>query len=360
MDINWVVLKSVLIIGIVVIGPTLLVLWTMRRRAHAARNPAVEAEYVLAGFEVKVSWTHGGPVVRGTLEGTPFVLTASPGVHTTPALTVISVPRAPGGSFSVSRGGSRDLSGHDLLEPALPDASAREAARALFLLGFDTVSGRREYLSAVRSLKAELPDLGSLRAAVKQLAVLRSTPARAVPTWTAPESSTVWIMGVSLALLFFGFILLDQANRRTLPFADGAAAIMDTWPAVAAACLAIAALAKYLLRGRPLARGELAFIIVAALPGLCLGGAGAAMLTNQHLDESAHRERHTRVEGRDFHKRVPRVILAPWRAGSGSVALEVSPDTHKNLKKGQQWIMRTRAGWLGYEWVESARPAPNT
>ena len=93
--------------------------------------------------------------------------------------------------------------------------------------------------------------------------------------------------------------------------------------------------------------------LLAALPGLCLGGAGAAMLTNQHLDESAHRERHTRVEGRDFHKRVPRVILAPWRAGSGSVALEVSPDTHKNLKKGQQWIMRTRAGWLAVSAVQT-------
>ncbi len=360
MDINWVVIKFVLIIGIVVIGPMLLVIWTMRRRARATRNPEIEAEYVLAGFEVKTSRAHGGPVVKGTLQGTPFVLTASPGANTAPALTMISVPRAPGGSFAVSREGSRDLSGRDFLEPVFPDAKARDAVRALFLLGFDTVSGRGEYLSAIRSLKAGVLDLGSLRAVVEQLGVLRSTPTRAVATWAAPESSSVWIMGVSLALLFAGFMLLDQANRGTQPFADGAAAMMDVWPAVAATCLALVALAMYLLRGRPLARGELGFIIFAALPGLCLGGTGAAMLANQHLDESAHRERHTQVEGRDYHKRVPRVILAPRRAGSGSVALEVSPRTHKNLQTGQQWIMRTRAGWLGYEWVESARPAPNT
>jgi hypothetical protein len=337
----------------------LLVIWTMRRRARATRNPEIEAEYVLAGFEVKTSRAHGGPVVSGTLQGTPFVLTASPGANTTPALTVISVPRAAGGSFVVSREGSRNLSGRDLLEPVFPDPKARDAVRAIFLLGFDTVSGRGENLSAIRSLKAGVLDLGSLRAVVEQLAVLRLTPARAVATWTAPESSSVWIMGVSLALLFAGFILLDQASKGTQPFADGRAAMMDVWPVVAAACLALVALAMRLLRGRPLARGELSFIIFAALPGFCLGGAGTAMLANQHLDESAHRERHTRVEGRDYHKRVPRVILAPWRADSGSVALEVSPTTHKNLQAGQHWIMRTRAGWLGYEWVESAQPAPD-
>lgn len=361
MDINWVVIKVVLIIGTVVIGPTLFVIWTMRRRARATRNPEIEAEYVLSGFEVKTSRAHGGPVVRGTLQGTPFVLTASPGANTTPALTVISVPRPPGVSFVVSREGSRDLSGRDLLEPVFPDARARDAVRALFLRGFDTVSGRGANLSAIRHLKAGVLDLSALSAAVEQLAVLRSTPGTcAVATWATPESSSVWIMGVSLALLFAGFILLDQANRWVQPFADGAAAMMDVWPAVAAACLALAALAMFLLRGRPLARGELGFIVFAALPGLCLGSAGAAMLANQNLDESAHRERHTQVEGRDYHKRVPRVILAPWRAGSGSVALEVSSGTHKNLQAGQHWIMRTRAGWLGYEWVESARPAPNT
>ena len=361
MDINWDVIKFVLIIGIVVIGPMLLVIWTMRRRGRATRNPEIEAEYVLAGFEVKTSRAHGGPVVRGTLQGTPFVLTASPGANTTPALTVISVPRATGVSFAVSREGSRDLSGRDLLEPVFPDAKARDAVRALFLLGFNTVSGRGGNLSAIRSLKAGVLDLGSLRAVVEQLAVLRSIPRTyAVATWAAPESSSVWIMGVSLALLFAGFVLLDQANRGTQPFADGAAAMMDVWPVVAAAYFALVVLAMFLLRGRPLARGELSSIIFAALPGLCIGGAGAAMLANQHLDASAHRERHTQVEGRDYHKTVPRVILAPWRAGSGRVALEVSPRTHKNLQAGQNWIMRTRAGALGYEWVESARPAPNT
>ena len=187
MDINWVTIKSVLIVGIVVIGPMLLVIWTMRRRARATRNPEIEAEYVLAGFEVKTSWAHGGPVVRGTLHGTPFVLTASPGANTTPALTVISVPRAPDGSFVVSREGSRDLSGRDLLEPVFPDAKARDAVRALFLLGFDTVRGRGGKLSAIRSFKAGVLGLSSLRAAVEQLAVLRSTPGtRTIATCATP------------------------------------------------------------------------------------------------------------------------------------------------------------------------------
>lgn len=176
MDINWFTIKSVLIIAIVVIGPMLLVIWTLRRRACAARNPEIEAEYALAGFEVKTSWMHGGPVVRGTLQGTPFVLTASPGVSTTPAQTVISVPGTTGGSFLVSREGSRDSSGRDLLEPVFPKVEARDAVRALFLLGFDTISGHGGKLSAIRSFDAGVLGLGSLRAAVEQLAVLRSTP----------------------------------------------------------------------------------------------------------------------------------------------------------------------------------------
>ena len=362
MDINWVVIKVVLIAGIAVIAMVIGPIWIMRRRARATHNPEIEAEYVCAGFKVATSSMHGGRVVSGTLHGTPFVLTAVPGREAAAGVSVISISSALGGSFAVSHEASRDLSGRDLVEFMFPEATAREAVRALFGLGFGTVVLRGGKLSASGYFKAGLPYPDALRTAVEQLAVLRATPdVRAVATWLAPESSSAWIMGVSSALVVAGVILFLSGLGWTQPFADGAAAMMDVWPAVAAACLALATLAIFLLRGRPLMRGEIALIILVALPGLCLGGWGVAMLANQHLDESAPRERYTQVEGSGgYHKRLglPIVYFVPWRTSGGSARVPVSAATH-NLQVGRRWIMRTRSGWLGYEWVESARPAPN-
>ena len=362
MDINWVAIKVALIVGIAVIAMVIGPIWIMRRRARATHNPEIGAGYLRAGFKVVTSSMHGGPVVSGTLHGTPFVLTAYPGREAATGVTAISVPSALGGSFAVSYEGSRDSSGRDLVESMFPEAKAREAVRALFGLGFGTVVLRGGKLSASGYFKAGLLLPDALRTAVEHLAVLRATPGvRAVATWLAPESGSVWIMCVSLALVVAGVILFLSGLFGTQPFADGAAAMMDVWPAVAAAYVALAALAMFLLRGRPLARGEIALIIFVALPGLCLGGWGAAMLANQHLDESAPRERYTQVEGSGgYHKRLgmPIVNFAPWRSGGGSARVPVSAGTHSR-QVGQRWIMRTHSGWLGYEWVESARPAPN-
>jgi len=171
-SINWGEVKFVLVIGVVVIAPMLFVIWLVRCRARATHNREIEAKYVLAGIEVTSSWLHGGPVVRGTLHGTPFVLTATPGTRYSPALTVISVAMESGGSFAVSRDSSRDSFGTELLEPVFPDATARDMVRALFLLGFDTVDGRAENIRAIRTFEAGLPELGVLRAAVEHLAAL--------------------------------------------------------------------------------------------------------------------------------------------------------------------------------------------
>ena len=362
MNTYWPIIQKLLLGGFVLIVPIVCGVWIIRQRARATRNPEIEADCARAGFAVATSRVHGGPIVRGTLHGTPFTLTASPGAKGTPPMTVINVPSAFGSSFAVSRDSSRDLSGADLLEPVFPDATARDAVRALFLLGFDTVSGGNGSLRAVRTFKAGVLDPGSLGAVVKQLTLLRSTfGTQASSTAAGSERSTLWLIGVSAALLVLGFFPFDAGIRLTEPFADSADVLMDAGPIILVTYLALSALALFVLRGRPAARVEAAIIIFLGLPGLALGGWGAAMLANQNLDESLARERHTQVEGGGYSKkkRSPTVVLAPWRPGGASVDFPVSGATHKNLIAGDRWIMRTRAGWLGYEWVESVRPAPD-
>lgn len=160
---------SFLLIALVVIAPTAFVIWITKRKALATRPPEIEAEYLRAGLEVASTPVHGEPVVSGTLEGVPFVVTAT---ITNPILTMLTMPSEHGRDFQISRSGSRDLSGRDLVESMFPDARSRDAVRALFLLGFDTVESGGGKLRAIRHLKAALLPLGKLHAVVGHLAVL--------------------------------------------------------------------------------------------------------------------------------------------------------------------------------------------
>jgi len=166
-------ISSFLLVALVVIGPTVLVIWSIKRMILATRPPEIEAEYLRAGLEVASTPVHGEPVVSGTLQGVPFVLTAT---ITNPKMTMLTVPSEHGSDFQISREGSRDLSGRDLVESTFPDARSRDAVRALFLLGFDTVESRGGKLRAIRHLNAALLPLGKLQALVKHLAVLRTMP----------------------------------------------------------------------------------------------------------------------------------------------------------------------------------------
>ena len=160
-----------LLVAFVVICPTVLVIWAMRRQVRAIRTPGIEAEYLRMGFEVASTPMRGEPVVSGTLQGVPFVLEAT---FTNPRRTVLTVPSESAGTFGISRDGSRDLSGRDLVESMFPDQRSRDAVRALFLLGFDTIESGGGKLRAIRSLNVALLPPGKLRAVVGHLAVLRA------------------------------------------------------------------------------------------------------------------------------------------------------------------------------------------
>ncbi len=271
MNIIW----AVLFIVVAAIGLVALARLLMESRARVLRNPELEAKFESAGFRVTSS-PFGAPEITGTLHETTFVLTATPGAKGTPAMTTIRVPNSPGVSFAITREGSRDLSGHDQVESMFPDVRTREAVRALFGSGFDTIMLSGGNLKAIRTFKAELLHTEALSVAIEQLAVIRAaTGVQAAPDWRVPPQSSTRIVAASTALLIAGFLLFHIGGR-----AKGMAAIRDFWPGMAAGCLVLALLAVLILRGRPLAGGEIGFIVFMALPGLFLGACGIVMIAS--------------------------------------------------------------------------------
>ena len=172
---------SILLLVLVVVVPTVFVIGILKRRALATRSPVIEAEYLRLGLEVASAPIHGGPVVSGTLHGVPFVLTATFGANTTPATTVITVPNRQAAEFGISRYGSRDSSGRDLVESMFPDAASRDAVRGLFAHGFDTLESGGGSLRAIRHLEAALLPVGKLNAVIGHLAVLYAIPGQIPP-----------------------------------------------------------------------------------------------------------------------------------------------------------------------------------
>ena len=163
-----------LLVSLALICPVVLVLWVIKRNVLAIRPPEIEAEYRRMGLEVASTPVHGEPVVRGTLQGVPFVLEAT---LTRPKRTMLTVPCESGvRDFEISRYDSRDGSGRDLVDSMFPDAKSRDAVRALFLLGFDTIESRGGSLRAIRNLTVALLPPGKLDAVIGHLAVLRAIP----------------------------------------------------------------------------------------------------------------------------------------------------------------------------------------
>lgn len=273
MDIVWSVFKYVLIIGslaFVLIAP---VIWNMRRLQEAARDPEIEAEYLRAGCDVTTSLANSRQVISGVLHGMRFALTVGTGSRSALQSTSVSIPSVLGGSFVAAREESRAPSGGDLIESMFPDARAREAVREVFLLGFNTVTLNGGSLSAFRAGKAEILHPDALRVLVEHLSVIGATTGvRVAPTLLAPSRSTNRICLASIALVPAGMLLLALGSVH------GGAALQGAWTGIAVVYFALAALAVFLLRRRPLARMETGFVVFMGLPGLFLGGMGVAMI----------------------------------------------------------------------------------
>ena len=149
----------------------------------------IEREYRSAGITLEGPTSSLAEIARGTLPSGPFTLTRYETGN--PPHMVLEVPAAAGGGdFKLEREGDemrqhlRLGSGHSLqtrdagidpkLDAVLATDARRQAARALFRLGFDRLERRDGVLRATKVLGAKLPKLEVLRRALEQLDVLRS------------------------------------------------------------------------------------------------------------------------------------------------------------------------------------------
>jgi len=145
------------------------------------------ADYARAGIGVEDGML--AQIAKGTLQSVSFVLTLYPTGK--PPHTILEVAGARGRDFELAREADdmrlflRLGSGHALqtsdagidlaqLDAVLATGAERQAARALFHLGFDRLERRGGALRAVKFCIAQLPELEALRRALTELGVLRS------------------------------------------------------------------------------------------------------------------------------------------------------------------------------------------
>ena len=135
------------------------------------------------------AWLGASQVASGTLQSVPFVFSWYSGGKGNPPRGVLEVQGAQGPEFSLAReaddmrkflrlgSGNPLQTGNAGMDPALDSdlvaGAEREAARALFHLGFDQLQRRSGTLRAVKIFCSHLPELEVLQRALTYVAVLR-------------------------------------------------------------------------------------------------------------------------------------------------------------------------------------------
>jgi|GEM_PF-1404480 len=390
-------LLAAIVIVVVVAG---LIIFILRRipgyRKHAATQTEatadaerIKAEYAQAGLRVTTSFFRG-PSVSGTLSGASFTHKIVQGSRNSPPRIELSARSALRGEFSVRReGGSESffksigfageaqtgdaafdrqfyLAGvsHDYLRALFSDAQNRDAVRALFALGFDRVELRDGELTAARNGHAQFLELSALRGALEQLVALRTTAsAMQVAMQGLGGLRTRHIDTVCMVVMGIAVTAFMATLHFLEPMVDGPFAMFfdSGRPALIAYGVLVAA-TLLLLRGRANAPRELLMIALVGLPSLWVGSVGAAMLANQYLDTSPPQtvrvvlQRHYATHGKNtsYH-----LVFPSWRGRRGSVNIMVPLEIFRKAAANQTWVLETRAGHFGYEWVDTLEPMPN-
>jgi hypothetical protein len=346
----------------------------------------IKAAYAQAGLLVKSS-LFSSPSVTGTLSGTAFMHKIVPGTRNSPPHAELSARSALRGDFSIRREGGTEgffksigfageaqtgdtefdrtfyLAGisPEYIRALFSDAQNRDAVRALFALEFDRVELRDGRITAVRRRHAQLLELDVLRSALDQFAALRPTPAAMQVTIQGIggiatrqiDTGCVIAFGVAVAGFMATTVLLE-------PMVDGQFAMFeDTWHPALVAYLPLFVATLVALRGRANAPKELLMIAVFGLPSLWVGAVSGAMLANQYLDPSPPqtvrvlllRLYASRGKNTSYH-----FVFPPWRKRRSNVNIVVPIDIYRKAKRNQTWILQTRAGRFGYEWIDTLAP----
>ncbi len=388
------ILLAVIVVAIVVGGLIILILRRIpayRRMRDkgldmAADGERIKGEYAQAGLSVS-SGFFSGPSVSGTLSGMHFTHRIVPGGRNSPPRIELSTPSSLRGEFSVRREGGREgffkaigfageaqtgdaafdrefyLAGvsRDYVQALFADAQNRDAVRALFALDFNSLELQDGQLTVARSGQTLLLELAALRAALEQLAALRTTAGAmqaamqglaGLRTRHIDKLCTA-VMGVAVTAFMATLYFLE-------PMVDGQFAMfLDSWHAALIVYGALVAVSLLLLRGRANAPRELLMVALVGLPSIWAGGVSAAMLVNQVFDPSPPQTvsvvllRHyvTGGKNRSYH-----LVFWPWGRRPANVDIAVPPEIYRKAAPNQMWTLQTRAGRFGYEWVDTLEP----
>jgi len=388
---------AAIVIAAVVAGSIIFILRRIpayRRHAAAAKTASadaerIKAEYAKAGLQLHSSvWT--APSVTGTLSGTAFRYRIVPGGRNRPPHAVLSARSALRGDFSVRRESGREsffksigfageaqtgdavfdrefyLAGtsRDYVQAMFRDADNRAAVRTLFALGFDGVELADGELSATRRGQSQLLELDALRGALEQLGALRTTPAAMQAAMQGLggirtrqiDAVCVAAIGIAGAAFMATVTLLE-------PMVDGQFVMfVDSWRLALIVYGVLCGALLLALRGRANAPREFLVIAGLGLPSIWIAWVSGAMLANQYLDPSpphtvrAALLRHYVTRGKHSSHHF---VLASWRQPRGEINIVVPYEIYRRAKPRQTWVVETRAGRLGYEWIDSLEPLAN-
>jgi len=351
----------------------------------------IKAAYAQAGLTVNSSF-FSSPSVTGTLSGVAFTHKIVPGGRNSPPRIELSARGALRGDFAIRREGESEsffksigiageaqtgdaafdgefyLAGtsREYVQALFSDAQNRDAVRALFALGLDSVELHDGELTATRSRgPAQLLAVDALRTAVEQFAALRTTPsAMQVAIQGIGGIKTRHINTVSATALGVAVAAFMATTVLLAPMVDGQFGIFaDSWRIALIVYVPLVLVTLLLLRGRANAPKELLIVALLGLPSIWVGAVSGAMFANQYLDPSPAqtvrvvllRYYASRGKNTSYH-----FVFPPWRKRRSDVNIVVPVDIYEKAKKNQTWILRTRAGRYGYEWIDTLAPKPNT
>jgi hypothetical protein len=341
-----------------------------------------DGEYAQAGYQISRPFLRG-KVTSGNHAGVRFEHYIVPGGKNTPPRSAVSVSTTAPGEFHVypESGITEALKQVGMVDEfQTGDASfdhkyyfsgstdeyvravfgVREnlqRLRALFAGGFDQLEKDGTHLIASRA-GAELIGIAELQGIVAQLAKFSLPPV--VPGVEeqkfAGKRALYVLRAVELVIFLIGITASLYLKK---PFDVWLAFGIEALPVVATLCAAILAAAYFGLKGRSMAaRGMIE--LLAALPALALTLVFTLGFANEQFDGSVAQEHEVRLVKRYTVSGSKTTILhlefESWR-GRDREDYTVPPKTYNLAREGQVWRVRTRRGWLGYQWVESLAPS---
>ena len=348
------------------------------------RRKRLEAAYTAAQMKFSSKFWSSASSFSGTHGGVKFVQNLESAGRSSPAFLKVSVPTALDEDLTVTRESGSDaffkrigfsvevqtgdaafdqefyLSSRspEFIRALFAPAQNRDVVRALFAQGFDQLELQGGSLTTRKKGENEPLEVDALFRAVESLARLRATAqaARAVlPPPGGPTTARLQLINGAVIVVLLALSVLAISWAR--PVIGGELLVLwDTlrWsvPALLVASMALASA----LRGRPSAHREFGAAFLTCLLGIPAGVWAAVMLVNERLDVSEAVVHEARLlDKRETHGKRDHyyVTLASWHPGGASEEIEVSGGAYSSARPRQLWIVRTHAGRLGYEWVES-------